>query len=106
MSHALTITTAAKDRILSRRSADTQAYLQVIVEGGGCSGFQYKMSWLDAIPDDAVIIDDVVVSDALSLPYLSGATLDFAKTLMGEDFSIKNPNATSSCGCGTSFSVG
>lgn len=106
MSPSLIITQSAKDRILSQRANGQNAYLQVVVEGGGCSGFQYNMTWITDLPADAVTIDDVVVSDAVSLPYLTGATLDFTKTLMGEDFSIKNPNATASCGCGTSFSVG
>ncbi len=101
------ITETAKTRILSHRAdqADDKAYLRILIEGGGCSGFQYKMDWVSSPAAAECIIDDVVVSDAVSMPYLEGAVLDFAKTLMGEDFSIKNPNATSSCGCGTSFSV-
>jgi iron-sulfur cluster insertion protein len=100
MSSPLIITDAAKTRIQAQN-----AYLQIVVEGGGCSGFQYVMTWVPAPVADSVIIDGGVVTDSVSLPYLTGATLDFNKTLMGEDFSIKNPNASSSCGCGTSFSV-
>jgi len=77
------------------------------VEGGGCSGFQYSFAIDGAKPDDTVIERGGarVVIDAVSLGYLGGASIDFIDDLMGQSFRIDNPNATASCGCGTSFSV-
>ena len=82
--------------------------LRVAVLAGGCSGFQYKFELdKDVQPDDLVIekADARVIVDPSSLDLLAGSELDFADTLMGSYFAVKNPNATSSCGCGTSFSV-
>jgi iron-sulfur cluster assembly accessory protein len=82
--------------------------LRVAVEGGGCSGFQYDIKLDDvAAADDLVIEKDGrrVLVDAISLPYLSNAVIDFSEELIGARFVIDNPNATSSCGCGTSFSL-
>ncbi len=92
--------------ILSAESA--KQALRVAVLAGGCSGFQYRFE-LDAAPQD----DDVVIEksgaklfvDPVSLELLAGAELDYTDELMGSHFTIRNPNATSSCGCGTSFSV-
>ena len=82
--------------------------LRVAVEGGGCSGFQYDMR-LEAAPaaDDLVLEKDGqrVFVDSVSLPFLTNAVIDFADELIGARFVIQNPNATSSCGCGTSFSI-
>lgn len=81
--------------------------LRVAVEGGGCSGFQYDIRLDDAAPDDLVLEKDglTVLVDAVSLPFLQNAVIDFSEELIGARFVIQNPNATSSCGCGTSFSV-
>ena len=87
-------------------SADGKA-LRVAVEGGGCSGFQYEIA-LDEPKDDDLILEgdgEKVVVDAVSLPFLANATIDFSEELIGARFIIDNPNATSSCGCGTSFSM-
>jgi iron-sulfur cluster assembly accessory protein len=84
------------------------AMLRVAVEGGGCSGFQYAFDIVtDATADDLVIEKGgvKVLVDPVSLDFLKGAELDFANELIGSAFRIVNPNATSSCGCGTSFSV-
>ncbi|MEM9240940.1 MAG: iron-sulfur cluster assembly accessory protein [Pseudomonadota bacterium] len=81
--------------------------LRVAVEGGGCSGFQYEIT-LDAPADDDLILEgegEKVVVDSVSLPFLSGATIDFSEELIGARFTIENPNASSSCGCGVSFSM-
>lgn len=81
--------------------------LRVAVEGGGCSGFQYEIK-LDAAADDDLVLEgsgEQVVVDSVSLPFLTGATIDFTEELIGARFVIENPNATSSCGCGTSFSM-
>ena len=81
--------------------------LRVAVEGGGCSGFQYDISLDEPTGDDLVIegAGQKVVIDSVSLPFLENATIDFADELIGARFVIDNPNATSSCGCGTSFSI-
>lgn len=87
-------------------SAEGKA-LRVAVEGGGCSGFQYEITLDEAAPDDLVLEGDgeKVAVDPVSLPFLSNATIDFSEELIGARFVIDNPNATSSCGCGTSFSI-
>ncbi|HVZ07343.1 iron-sulfur cluster insertion protein ErpA [Rhodopila sp.] len=90
---------------------DTQAgdaALRVAVLAGGCSGFQYRFELdKDSQPDDLVIRQGPakVVVDPASLDLLAGAELDFVDELMGAHFAVRNPNATSACGCGTSFSV-
>ena len=81
--------------------------LRVFVQGGGCSGFQYGMV-LDEVTDgDEVFEKDgiKVIVDPMSMRYLEGAEVDYKEDLMGGGFAIKNPNATSTCGCGSSFSV-
>lgn len=82
--------------------------LRVSVEGGGCSGFQYKFDLVAAAEaDDLVIEQDAarVLVDPVSLQFLGGSEIDFVDELIGAAFKIRNPNATASCGCGTSFSV-
>ncbi|MBE0452396.1 MAG: iron-sulfur cluster assembly accessory protein [Roseovarius sp.] len=81
--------------------------LRVAVEGGGCSGFQYDIRLDAPTPDDLILESEGqrVVVDAVSLPFLAGAVIDFSEELIGARFIIENPNATSSCGCGTSFSI-
>ena len=82
--------------------------LRVAVNGGGCSGFQYEfLIAAERNADDLVIEKNgvAVLVDEVSLQYMSGAEIDFAEELIGAAFKIRNPNATASCGCGTSFSV-
>jgi iron-sulfur cluster insertion protein len=81
--------------------------LRVAVEGGGCSGFQYDIKLDDPQADDLVLerSGQKVLVDAVSLPFLSNAVIDFTEELIGARFVIENPNASSSCGCGTSFSI-
>ena len=88
-------------------SAGKAQALRVAVEGGGCSGFQYDIKLDEPAPDDLVLEQDgqKVLVDAVSLPFLAGATIDYSRELIGARFVIENPNATSSCGCGTSFSI-
>ncbi|WP_370401668.1 HesB/IscA family protein [Sulfitobacter sp. JB4-11] len=81
--------------------------LRVAVEGGGCSGFQYEIV-LDEPKDDDLVLEgggEKVVVDSVSLPFLTNAVIDFSEELIGARFVIDNPNATSACGCGTSFSM-
>ncbi|MEL6279391.1 MAG: iron-sulfur cluster insertion protein ErpA [Pseudomonadota bacterium] len=82
--------------------------LRVAVLGGGCSGFQYKFELTDAAEDDDMALEKdgvTVLVDAVSLPFLSDAVIDYKNELIGARFAIENPNASSSCGCGTSFSI-
>lgn len=81
--------------------------LRVAVLGGGCSGFQYDIRFDDKADDDLVIASagQQVVIDPLSLPFLTGSVIDFSDELIGARFIIENPNASTSCGCGTSFSI-
>ena len=82
--------------------------LRVSVEGGGCSGFQYKFDLVGASEADDLIIERGgarVLIDRMSLEYLAGSEIDFVDDLIGSAFKVINPNATASCGCGTSFSV-
>jgi len=92
--------------ILRREPPGTM--LRVSVEGGGCSGFQYKFD-MDRSrgADDTVITHEgaVVLIDQLSLGYLAGSEIDFVDDLIGASFRVNNPQATASCGCGTSFSI-
>ncbi len=84
------------------------AALRVAVLAGGCSGFQYKFELDEAVqPDDLVVERGParVVVDPVSMDLLAGAQLDYTDELMGSHFTVRNPNATSACGCGTSFSV-
>ena len=88
-------------------SGDDFKALRVAVEGGGCSGFQYDIRLDKPAGDDLVLESDgqKVVVDSVSLPFLANAVIDFSEELIGARFVIENPNATSSCGCGTSFSL-
>ena len=94
---------------LAEINADSDApkALRIAVEGGGCSGFQYEIK-LDSPEADDLVLEgagQMVVIDTVSLPFLSNAVIDFSQELIGARFVIENPNATSSCGCGTSFSM-
>ncbi|AQX18440.1 MULTISPECIES: iron-sulfur cluster insertion protein ErpA [unclassified Bartonella] len=82
--------------------------LRISVEGGGCSGFSYKYDLVSEIKEDDFVIKKdgaVVFIDSISFPFMEGAEIDFVDDLMGQSFQIHNPNATSSCGCGVSFSI-
>ncbi len=101
------VTDRAFARLAEIGAGDEGQALRVAVEGGGCSGFQYEIK-LDAPATDDLVLEgngQKVVVDSVSLPFLSGAAIDFTEELIGARFTIENPNATSSCGCGTSFSM-
>ncbi|MEM6375248.1 MAG: iron-sulfur cluster assembly accessory protein [Pseudomonadota bacterium] len=101
------VTKRAFERLAEIGAGDQGQALRVAVEGGGCSGFQYEIK-LDAPAEDDLVLKgdgECVVVDAVSLPFLAGATIDFTEELIGARFTIDNPNASSSCGCGTSFSM-
>ncbi|WP_224823618.1 iron-sulfur cluster assembly accessory protein [Cognatishimia sp. MH4019] len=101
------VTSRAFERLAEIGASDQGKVLRVAVEGGGCSGFQYEIELDEAKDDDLVLEQDgeKVVIDAVSLPFLADAEIDFSEELIGARFVINNPNATSSCGCGTSFSM-
>lgn len=84
------------------------AMLRVAVEGGGCSGFQYTFDIVTEREDDDLVLDAQgysVLVDSVSVDYMAGSVIDFSDELIGAAFKIENPNATASCGCGTSFSL-
>jgi len=101
------VTDRAYDRLAEIGAGDQGHALRIAVEGGGCSGFQYDIRLDAPAPDDLVLENkgQKVVVDSVSLPFLTGATIDFTEELIGARFTIDNPNASSSCGCGTSFSM-
>lgn len=106
----LSLTESAAKRVayLIKQEGQEGLMLRVAVSGGGCSGFQYGFSFDDTVnPDDRTFERDGVVTvvDEASLELLNGAQVDFVEDLGGSSFQIKNPNATSSCGCGSSFAV-
>jgi iron-sulfur cluster assembly accessory protein len=97
----------AFDRLHEIGAAASGTALRVAVEGGGCSGFQYEIKLDEPTADDLLLegAGETVVVDSTSLPFLANAVIDFTEELIGARFVIENPNATSSCGCGTSFSM-
>src|SRR5208282_3080766 len=109
MTANVTVTERAAQRIgeiLRREPAGTM--LRVSVEGGGCSGFQYKFDMERAKADDDLVISRdgaTVLIDSVSVGYMAGSEIDFVDDLIGASFKVKNPKATASCGCGTSFAL-
>ncbi len=99
---------AAKVRQLILEEANPALNLRVYITGGGCSGFQYGFTFDEAVEegDVAVTRDDVtLVVDPLSFQYLEGAEVDYSESLQGARFVIRNPNAATTCGCGSSFGI-
>jgi iron-sulfur cluster assembly accessory protein len=109
MSADVIVTERAAQRIgeiLRREPAGTM--LRVSVEGGGCSGFQYKFDTEHSKADDDIVIEKsgaTVLIDPTSLNYMAGSEIDFVDDLIGQSFKVNNPKATASCGCGTSFAL-
>ena len=103
-------TDAAADKVkqLIDEEGNPELKLRVFVQGGGCSGFQYGFTFDEAINEDDTVMDKAGVQlliDSMSYQYLVGAEIDYKDDLNGAQFVIKNPNATSTCGCGSSFSA-
>ncbi len=99
---------AAKVKELIIEESNPELKLRVFVQGGGCSGFQYGFTFDEVINEDDTALDKDGVQlliDPMSLQYLMGAEIDYKEDLEGAQFVIRNPNATSTCGCGSSFSV-
>ena len=109
MTESVTVSERAARRIGEiLKSEAPGTMLRVSVEGGGCSGFQYKFDMeRDQAQDDLVIARNgaVVLIDPVSVQYMAGSEIDFVDDLIGASFKVKNPNATASCGCGTSFAL-
>lgn len=99
---------AAKVKALSAETKDEGLMLRVYIQGGGCSGFQYGFEFEKELQEDDTVVENSgvkLVIDPLSLQYLSGASIDYLEDLQGSRFVVSNPNASSTCGCGSSFSV-
>lgn len=93
---------------LRRKEANEGLMLRVAVLGGGCAGFQYSFSFDDTRNDDDTVIEKdgaIALIDEVSMGLLAGAEIDYAEEMIGSSFTLRNPNATSSCGCGNSFAV-
>lgn len=107
--HGLTLSDSAAQRLAELGQIEGRpVLLRVAVDGGGCSGFQYRFELVEAAePDDIRIQTDgqAAVVDAVSLPFLKGSEIAFVDELAGAQFVVRNPNAASSCGCGVSFSI-
>ena len=105
----VTLSASAAKRIATiLKSEPTPTMLRLAVTGGGCSGFQYNFALDDQRMDDDLVVERdgaTVLIDPVSLDFLKGAEIDYANELIGAAFKVNNPNAQSSCGCGTSFSV-
>ena len=107
---ALQVTAAAAHKVaeLIREEGNPALMLRVYISGGGCSGFQYGFGFEEARADDDVAVERdgvTVLVDPLSLQYLMGAEIDYREALSGAQFVIRNPNAKTTCGCGSSFSA-
>ena len=89
-------------RIVSEQGKDY--YFRISVQGGGCSGFKYNFSFDEKIKDDDIVFNKTVI-DKSSLKIINGSVVDYQEEMIGSSFVIKNPQATSSCGCGLSFSI-
>jgi iron-sulfur cluster assembly accessory protein len=109
MNQSVTVSERAARRIAEIVAGEPATpLLRVSVEGGGCSGFQYKFDLVPASEPDDLMIERAgakVLVDPVSLEYLTGSEIDFVDDLIGSSFKVHNPNATASCGCGTSFSL-
>ena len=108
MTITLTASCVKQLKILRKQENSPDLMLRITVNGGGCQGFEYALK-PDTVKndDDGVFEKDgaIVVTDTISMEYLNGAEIDYVDDLIGAHFTVNNPNATSSCGCGTSFNV-
>jgi iron-sulfur cluster insertion protein len=99
---------ANKVRGLMESEGDSQLCLRVFVTGGGCNGFSYGFTFDDTQADDDAVIEQAgirMLVDSMSYPYLAGADVDYVEDLTGAQFTVSNPNASATCGCGSSFSL-
>tara|TARA_Y100000590_G_scaffold462894_1_gene628210 strand:- start:1060 stop:1386 length:327 start_codon:yes stop_codon:yes gene_type:complete len=108
MDKNIEITLNAQDHIAKVLEIDNAKYFRITVLGGGCAGFQYKFDFENSKKNDDIIFSTEkieVIIDSTSMNLIKGSTIDYVKELIGSSFKIINPQATSSCGCGTSFSI-
>lgn len=110
----ITITDSAVKKVfdLIQEEDNQELKLRVFVQGGGCSGFQYGFTFDELMEDDDLVVNKIIgdnsvnfLIDPMSFQYLQNSVIDYTSSLEGEQFVIKNPNATTTCGCGSSFSV-
>ena len=105
----ITLSPAAAARLHALSAAEgRQVLLRIAVDGGGCSGFQYRMELVDAGQADDLRVEQdgaAALVDDISQPFLAGSEIDWVDELAGAEFRVRNPNAKSSCGCGVSFSI-
>ena len=104
MEKKLEFTESAKIQIEKITKSDERKYFRIAVQGGGCSGFKYNFSFDDKVDKDDILFNKAII-DKQSLDIIAGSVVDFKKEMIGESFSINNPKASASCGCGLSFSV-
>ncbi len=105
MTKKIEFTERAKKQIEKMTSnKESKKYFRISVKGGGCSGFKYNFSFENSISEEDILFNNAVI-DKSSLEIINGSTIDFKVELIGESFVINNPKASSSCGCGLSFSV-
>tara|TARA_B100000575_G_C23047954_1_gene603248 strand:- start:285 stop:599 length:315 start_codon:yes stop_codon:yes gene_type:complete len=104
MEKKLEFTDSAKNQITKITKSDEKKYFRIAVQGGGCSGFKYNFCLDNKIDKDDIIFEKTVI-DKQSLDIIAGSTVDFKQEMIGESFTINNPKASASCGCGLSFSV-
>ena len=104
MEKKLEFTDSAKNQIDKITKSDKEKYFRIAVQGGGCSGFKYSFNFDNKVEKDDIIFDRAII-DKQSLDIIAGSIVDFKKEMIGESFSIKNPKASASCGCGLSFSI-
>ena len=108
MENIIYITENSQDHIANVLKKDKVKYFRITVLGGGCAGFQYKFDFDNEVNSDDILISRSkieILIDNTSLNFIKGSTIDYVNELIGSSFKIKNPQASSSCGCGTSFSI-
>ena len=110
MSVDLTFTDSAanKVRTLLEEEQNDNLKLRVFITGGGCAGFSYGFTFDEEVAEDDTVVENAgvtLVVDPMSFQYLAGAEVDYKEGLQGSQFSVRNPNATTTCGCGSSFSI-
>ena len=104
MEKKLDFTKEAKEQIDRITQGEEKKFFRITVQGGGCSGFKYNFGFDKKTNEDDIIFNNAII-DKTSLGIISGSVVDFKKEMIGESFIITNPKATSSCGCGLSFSI-
>lgn len=100
----ISITENANNKITDLLAENQETYLRMFVQGGGCAGFSYGFTFEENKNEDDFEFEKILV-DSMSMQYLQGATVDYKEDIMGNSFTVLNPNAQSTCGCGSSFSA-